>query len=193
MILPTDVPTRAEVDRLLEYRAPVSVTIYLPTDPASNGDQEHIELKTLAGQASSQLGEAEVGVRVIRELEELVGSWPSASATSPAGVLSLRSSATRCELSALLAIPSPPREHSNRRDKHQKRDQPRLGFRCLGTPWRRQYRVVARNQRFPSEQHRLPVPCPCRECARSHLRSTVAARRTRYIRESPNLTPGKYG
>lgn len=73
MILPTDIPTRAEIDRLLEYRAPSSVSIYLPTDPASNGDPERIELKTLAGQASCQLREAGAGVRVIRQFEDEIG------------------------------------------------------------------------------------------------------------------------
>jgi stalled ribosome rescue protein Dom34 len=57
VILPTDIPTRAEIDRLLELRAPSSVSIYLPTDPASNGDAERIEFKTLAAEASSQLRE----------------------------------------------------------------------------------------------------------------------------------------
>jgi hypothetical protein len=70
VILPTDIPTRAEVDRLLEYRAPWSVSLYLPTDPASNGDAERIELKTLAGQASSLLDQAGAGVRVVRQFEE---------------------------------------------------------------------------------------------------------------------------
>lgn len=70
MILPTDIPTRAEIDRLLEHRAPSSVSIYLPTDPASNGDPERIELKTLAAQASSQLRDARAGVRVIRKFED---------------------------------------------------------------------------------------------------------------------------
>ena len=70
MILPTDIPTRAEIDRLLEYRGPSSVSIYLPTDPASNGDAERIELKTLAGRASSQLREAGTDVKVIRAFEE---------------------------------------------------------------------------------------------------------------------------
>jgi Bacterial archaeo-eukaryotic release factor family 11 len=45
------------------------VSIYLPTDPASNGDRERIEFKTLAAQASSQLREAGTGVRVIRQFE----------------------------------------------------------------------------------------------------------------------------
>ncbi len=70
MILPTDIPTRAEIDRLLEYRNSSSVSIYLPTDPASNGDPERIEFKTLAAQATSQLGDAGIGVRVVRQLEE---------------------------------------------------------------------------------------------------------------------------
>jgi hypothetical protein len=46
------------------------VSIYLPTDPASKGDSERIEFKTLSGQASAQLREAGTGVRVIREFEE---------------------------------------------------------------------------------------------------------------------------
>jgi hypothetical protein len=73
VILPTDIPTRAEIDRLLEYREPSSVSIYLPTDPTSNGEAERIELKTLAAQASSQLREAGVGVRVVRQFEDEVG------------------------------------------------------------------------------------------------------------------------
>jgi hypothetical protein len=73
VILPTDIPTRAEVDRLLEHRAPLSVSIYLPTDPASNGDAERIELKTLAAQASSELSEAGAAVKLIRRFEDEIG------------------------------------------------------------------------------------------------------------------------
>jgi hypothetical protein len=73
VILPTDIPSRSEIDRLLEFRGPACVSIYLPTDPESNGDLERIEFKTLAGQASAQLREAGVGVRVIRPYEEEVG------------------------------------------------------------------------------------------------------------------------
>ncbi|MBV9366018.1 MAG: hypothetical protein JOY89_17405 [Solirubrobacterales bacterium] len=73
MILPTDIPTRAEIDRLLEHRSPSSVSIYLPTDPASNGEAERIELKTLAAQASSQLRETGAGVRVVRQFEDEIG------------------------------------------------------------------------------------------------------------------------
>jgi hypothetical protein len=73
VILPTDIPTRAEIDRLLEHRAPSSVSIYLPTDPASSGEPERIEFKTLAAQASAQLSDARAGVRVVRQFEEEIG------------------------------------------------------------------------------------------------------------------------
>lgn len=54
MILPTDIPTRGEIDALLESRAPASVSIYLPTDPASNGDPERIELSPTGWSARSR-------------------------------------------------------------------------------------------------------------------------------------------
>jgi hypothetical protein len=59
MILPTDIPTRAQLERLLAAREPSSVSIYLPTDPASSGEAERIELKNLAGEASRQLDRAD--------------------------------------------------------------------------------------------------------------------------------------
>ena len=55
MILPTDIPTRAQLERLLAAREPWSVSIYLPTNPSSRGDAERIELKNLAGDAVGQL------------------------------------------------------------------------------------------------------------------------------------------
>jgi hypothetical protein len=70
MILPTDIPTRAEIDRLLAHRAAASVSIYVPTDPASNGEAERIEFKTLAAEAASQLDAAGAGVRVVRPFQE---------------------------------------------------------------------------------------------------------------------------
>jgi Bacterial archaeo-eukaryotic release factor family 11 len=73
MILPTDIPTHAEIDRLLDYRGPASVSIYLATDPASNGDAERIDLKTLAGQASSQLRDSGAGAKVVRQFEDEIG------------------------------------------------------------------------------------------------------------------------
>jgi len=58
MILPTDIPTRAQLKQLLAARQPSSVSIYLPTNPASRGDAERIELKNLAAEAARQLREA---------------------------------------------------------------------------------------------------------------------------------------
>ena len=58
MILPTDIPTRAQLERLLAARHPSSVSIYLPTEPAARGDAERIELKNLAREASTQLEQA---------------------------------------------------------------------------------------------------------------------------------------
>jgi Bacterial archaeo-eukaryotic release factor family 11 len=58
MKLPTVIPTRAQLDRLLAAREPSSVSIYVPTEPSSSGDAERIELKNLAAEASRQLGEA---------------------------------------------------------------------------------------------------------------------------------------
>jgi hypothetical protein len=55
VILNTDIPTRAQVDRLLAARDPCSGSIYLATDPASTGAAERIELKNLASDAVDQL------------------------------------------------------------------------------------------------------------------------------------------
>lgn len=57
MILHTDIPTRAQIDSLLEGRDPVSVSIYLPTDPASSGEAELIKFGNLAADAVGQLRE----------------------------------------------------------------------------------------------------------------------------------------
>src|SRR5262249_6857240 len=56
--LHTDMPTRAQVDRLLDSRHPASVSIFLPTDPASDGAAQRIELGNLAAEAGRQLTEA---------------------------------------------------------------------------------------------------------------------------------------
>jgi hypothetical protein len=58
MILPTDIPTRAQLERLLASRDASSVSIYLPTQPSSSGDAERIELKNLASEALRQLEQA---------------------------------------------------------------------------------------------------------------------------------------
>jgi hypothetical protein len=56
--LHVDIPTRAQVDRLLDERRPAAVSIYLQTDPVSNGQAERTELATLASEAERQLAEA---------------------------------------------------------------------------------------------------------------------------------------
>ena len=55
MNLHTDLPTRTQIDRLIESRHAASVSIYLSTSPTSNGDAERIELKNLATEAKRQL------------------------------------------------------------------------------------------------------------------------------------------
>lgn len=77
MSLPTDIPTRAQVERLLEQRDPASVSIYLPTSRISQEAQgDRIELKNLADEAVRQLEEADAdrhGVDAIRtQLHDLV-------------------------------------------------------------------------------------------------------------------------
>ncbi|HMF04891.1 MAG TPA: hypothetical protein VKH17_08770, partial [Acidimicrobiia bacterium] len=72
MILPTDSPTRAQVDGLLDARDPWSVSIYLPTSPASRGDAEQIELKNLGGEAVRQLEQAGAKASDVAAIEEEV-------------------------------------------------------------------------------------------------------------------------
>jgi hypothetical protein len=57
--LHTDIPTRSQVEGLLESRHPASVSIYVPTDPVSNGQAERTELGNLAAEAERQLVEAD--------------------------------------------------------------------------------------------------------------------------------------
>lgn len=44
MLLHTDIPTEAQLRRLLASRTPASVSIYVPTDPVSANVGERIEL-----------------------------------------------------------------------------------------------------------------------------------------------------
>lgn len=76
MILPTDIPTRAQVSLLLDHRSPAATSIYLPTDPVSSGEPERIEFGTLVAEAVSRLRAAGEGVRVIRPIEEVLGDLP---------------------------------------------------------------------------------------------------------------------
>jgi hypothetical protein len=72
MILPTDVPTRAQLDGLLATRERWSVSIYLPTNPSSRGDAERIELKNLAADAVGQLRQAGAERPDVDAIEEVV-------------------------------------------------------------------------------------------------------------------------
>jgi hypothetical protein len=72
MILPTDIPTRAQLDDLLGSHEPSSVSIYLPTDPSSRGEAERIELRNLAAEAGRQLQAAGVRRDDVAAIEEEV-------------------------------------------------------------------------------------------------------------------------
>ncbi|MER7010525.1 hypothetical protein ABT324_03730 [Saccharopolyspora sp. NPDC000359] len=69
-ILHTDIPTRSQVDALLTARNPHSASLYLPTDPASNGDAERVELKNLTGEALEQLRAAGADKDQVGELAD---------------------------------------------------------------------------------------------------------------------------
>ena len=58
------------MERLLAAREPSSVSIYLPTDPASSGEAERIELKNLAREAVRQLQEAGVAANDTAAIDE---------------------------------------------------------------------------------------------------------------------------
>lgn len=68
--LHTDMPTRAQVTRLLTSRSPVSVSLYVPTRPEGSGEAERIELKNLAGAAVGQLRDAGAARAVVVSVEE---------------------------------------------------------------------------------------------------------------------------
>jgi hypothetical protein len=68
--LHTDVPTRGQIGRLLEARDPCSVSIYVPTDPVSDGNAERIAFGNLVSQALNQLGALEVPRAQLEELRE---------------------------------------------------------------------------------------------------------------------------
>lgn len=51
MLLHTDVPTRAQVDRLMDAARPGSVSVYLPTDPVSSGEPERVRFENDADDA----------------------------------------------------------------------------------------------------------------------------------------------
>jgi hypothetical protein len=72
MILHADIPTRAQLDRLLVNRDPASVSVYVPTDPTSANVGERIELRNLMAQGVDQLRDAGVPKRELAGIEEEV-------------------------------------------------------------------------------------------------------------------------
>lgn len=72
MNLHIDFPSRDQISRLLEHREPYSVSIYLPTDPASPGEAERIALGNLAGAAIGQLADADAPSATTGAVQELL-------------------------------------------------------------------------------------------------------------------------
>jgi hypothetical protein len=70
VILHTDIPTRAQVERLLVNRDPLSVSIYVQTDPASANVAERVELRNLGAAAVGQLRDAGVAARDLAVIDE---------------------------------------------------------------------------------------------------------------------------
>jgi hypothetical protein len=66
----TDIPTRADLERLLSVREPACVSIYVPTAPEGRGDRDRIAFKNLAGEALEQLGAVELARGALGELRE---------------------------------------------------------------------------------------------------------------------------
>jgi hypothetical protein len=73
MLLHTDIPTQAQLRRLLASRIPASVSIYLPTDPVSANVGERIELGNLAAEALELLSDAGVAKRELVTIEQEMG------------------------------------------------------------------------------------------------------------------------
>jgi hypothetical protein len=70
VVLHTDVPTRGQIGRLLQSRDPYSVSIYVPTDPVSDGNAERIAFGNLVSQALGQLGEVNIARADLQEIRE---------------------------------------------------------------------------------------------------------------------------
>jgi predicted metalloprotease len=69
--LHTDIPTRADIERLLTARTPWCVSIYLPTSPIPQEAQaDRIELRNLVSAAMEQLEAAAARRRTVNEIRE---------------------------------------------------------------------------------------------------------------------------
>ena len=70
MRLHTDIPTRSDVDRLMNERGWPSVSIYLPTSRVSRGEAERIEFENLASDAVDQLEGSPVSRREVAAIRD---------------------------------------------------------------------------------------------------------------------------
>ena len=68
----TNIPTRADLERLLSSRDPASVSIYLPTSPEERGGRDRIEFKNLSAAALEQLTAASAEHGAVNELRDLL-------------------------------------------------------------------------------------------------------------------------
>lgn len=77
MLLHTDIPSRGQIERLLEADDGWCVSIYIPTDPVSSGTAERTMLKNLSTSAIGQLEEVgadrDVIATIAEELDEIEG------------------------------------------------------------------------------------------------------------------------
>ena len=73
MNLHTDIPTRAEIERLLRTRDPFCVSLYLPTTPITQDAQaDRIALKNLAAAATEQMQAAGADRDTVANVDELL-------------------------------------------------------------------------------------------------------------------------
>ncbi len=68
----TDIPTRADLERLLAVRDPACVSIYVPTAPEESGDRGRIEFKNLGAEALEQLSAASLERGALEELRDVL-------------------------------------------------------------------------------------------------------------------------
>ncbi|HEX2233904.1 MAG TPA: hypothetical protein VHG69_11145, partial [Thermoleophilaceae bacterium] len=68
----TDIPTRADLERLLSVRDAACVSIYLPTAPEERGERDRIEFKNLSAEALEQLNAASIDRRAINDLRDVL-------------------------------------------------------------------------------------------------------------------------
>ena len=74
-MLHIDLPTRAEIEKLANYRSSPAVTFYLGTTPLTQDAQaDRIELKNLLKSAVAEMAEAGLDKRAILPIEESVGA-----------------------------------------------------------------------------------------------------------------------